>query len=94
MLTPGALLDKLLSGEEMDFVREALTSMARELMELEVEKKTDAARGEKSPGRLCHRNGYRERRWDTRAGSVLLPVERLQRRETVISAVIVPHAEI
>ena len=78
ILTPGALLDKLLSGEEMDFVREALTSMARELMELEVERKTGAGRGVKSPGRLCHRNGYRERRWDTRAGSVLLPIPKLR----------------
>jgi putative transposase len=78
ILTAGALLDKLLSGEEMDFVREAITSLARQFMELEVAQKTGAGRGEKSPERLCRRNGYRERRWDTRAGSVLLPIPRVR----------------
>jgi putative transposase len=78
ILTAGALLDKFLSGEEMDFVREALTSVARQFMELEVEQKTGAGRGEKSPERLCRRNGYRERRWDTRAGSVTLPIPKVR----------------
>lgn len=78
ILTPGALLDKLLSGGEMDFLREALTAVAREIMELEVAKKTGAGHGERNPERLVHRNGYRERRWDTRAGSVLLPIPRLR----------------
>jgi putative transposase len=78
ILTPGALLDKLLAGGEMDFLREALTAVAREIMELEVQKKTGAGRGERSPERLAHRNGYRERRWDTRAGSVLLPIPKVR----------------
>ncbi len=78
ILTPGTLLDKLLSGGEMDFLREALTAFAREIMELEVTKKTGASRGERTPERLVHRNGYRERRWDTRAGSVMLPVPKLR----------------
>jgi putative transposase len=31
---------------------------------------TGAGYGEKSQGRLAHRNGYRDRIWETRAGSV------------------------
>ena len=78
ILTPGALLDKLLSGGEMDFLREALTAVAREIMELEVAQRTGASHGERSPERLAQRNGYRDRRWDTRAGSVLLPIPKLR----------------
>jgi transposase-like protein len=78
ILTPGDLLDKLLSGGEMDFLREALTAVTREIMELEVQKKTGAGHGERNPERLVHRNGYRERRWDTRAGSILLPIPKVR----------------
>jgi transposase-like protein len=42
---------------------------AQRLMELEVEGLTGAAYGEKSPERLVQRNGYRERLWETRAGT-------------------------
>ena len=49
ILTPGALLDKFLAGEEMDFLREALTAFARQIMDAEVERKTGAGHGERSP---------------------------------------------
>jgi len=62
----------------MDFLREALTAIARQIMDVEVQRKTGAARGERSSERLVHRNGYRERRWDTRAGSILPPVPKLR----------------
>ncbi len=78
ILTPGALLDKLLAGGDMDFLREALTGVVREIMELEVTRKTGAGRGERSPERLVQRNGYRERRWDTRAGSIQLPIPKVR----------------
>jgi putative transposase len=78
ILTPGALLDKLLGSGDMDFLREALTMVVREIMELEVTQKTGAAHGERTPERLVQRNGYRNRRWDTRAGSILLPVPKLR----------------
>jgi putative transposase len=44
--------------------------MAERLMELDVEGRCGAGYDEKSPERVNSRNGYRERTWDTRAGSV------------------------
>lgn len=78
MLAPKELLDKLLEGKSLDLVREAVAAVLHEVMELEVEKLTGAGRGERSPERLTHRNGYRERRYDTRAGTLTLAIPRLR----------------
>ena len=48
-------------------------------MELEVGGLTGAAWGEKSPERLVQRNGYRDRDWETRAGTVELRIPKLRR---------------
>ncbi len=42
-------------------------------MELEVGGATGADFGEKNPMRLAQRNGYRDRDWETRAGTVEHP---------------------
>jgi transposase-like protein len=52
---------------------------AQRLMELEVESLTGAPRGARAPDRLTHRNGYRERDWETRAGTVELHIPKLRR---------------
>ena len=78
IVTPKELLSKLAEGGEFDFFRDALLSVLRELMEIEVEAKTGAPLGERSPERLCQRNGYRDRRLDTRLGSLSLPIPRLR----------------
>ncbi len=49
-------------------------------MELEVARLTGAGHGERNPAdRLVHRNGYRERDWEARAGTVELRIPRLRK---------------
>jgi len=67
-------ISKILGGQEVDLLGEAALHMLRELMEIEVTGKTGAALGERSPDRVCLRNGYRERRLDTRVGTIELPI--------------------
>jgi putative transposase len=70
----GVLLD-----EHADVVREAVKAVAAEMMELEVSELIGAELGERRPeDRATHRNGYRPRRWDTRAGEIDLQIPRLR----------------
>ena len=80
IVTPHELLIKLTEGRESDFFRAAMLSVLRELMEVEISQKTGASLGERTPERLTMRNGYRERRLDTRVGSLSLPDPALRRR--------------
>jgi len=52
---------------------------AQRLMELDVESCTGAGHGERSPDRLAQRNGYRNRDWETRCGSVELRIPKLRK---------------
>ena len=57
----------------------AVALMVREIMELEVAQLAGAELGERAPGRRqAQRNGYRERRWDTRVGEIELEIPRLR----------------
>lgn len=51
---------------------------AEKLMALEVGTKTGAGYGEKNGLRLAQRNGYRDRDWETRAGTVELRIPKLR----------------
>src|SRR3712207_2995310 len=74
-----ALLELIEKRADTDLVREMLAFAAERLMELEVEAKTGAPAGVRSPERLNHRNGYRERAWDTRAGRIDLAIPKLRK---------------
>jgi transposase-like protein len=67
------------NSDNRDFLREMIGFTAQRLMELEVEGKTAAPYGEKSPERLAQRNGYRDRVWETRAGTVELRIPKLRK---------------
>jgi len=75
MMTLRALLEK---SSDADLLREMIGFTAQRLMELEVESKTGASYGEKSAERLAQRNGYRDRLWATRAGTVELRIPKLR----------------
>src|SRR5687768_17487108 len=64
--------------EEADFLREGVRVLAQAVMQLEVSQHVGAERYERGPDRRGERNGYRERQWDTRAGTVELAVPRVR----------------
>jgi putative transposase len=76
MMTLRTLLEK---SSDADLLREMIGFTAQRLMELEVESRTGAGYGEKSAERLAQRNGYRDRLWDTRAGTVELRIPKLRK---------------
>lgn len=71
-----ALLEK---GSDTTFLREMIGFAAQRLMELETEGLCGAGHGERSADRRNQRNGYRERDWETRAGTVELRIPKLRR---------------
>jgi putative transposase len=72
------LLGKVLADEHADVLRQAVCWLAQELMEAEVSQAAGAGYGERSGDRVARRNGYRERAWDTRVGSIELAIPRLR----------------
>jgi hypothetical protein len=81
------LLRKARMDGDADFLKEGVRVLSQALMELEVEEHVGAGRHE----RAGHRNGYRRRTWDTRAGSVELEVPRVLRDGSYFPSLLKPR---
>jgi putative transposase len=63
---------------DVDFLREGVRVLSQALMEVEVSQQLGAERYERTAERAGQRNGYRERDWDTRVGTIGLQVPRVR----------------
>jgi transposase-like protein len=78
-MTIQEVVKQVLLDEHADVIREAAKAVCAEMMELEVAELIGAQHGERRPeDRATHRNGYRARRWDTRAGELELQIPKLR----------------
>ncbi len=73
-----ALAELAEKGADVDVLRQMVQFMAQRLMELDAEGRCGVGYDEKSAERVNSRNGYRDRVWDTRAGSVELKIPKLR----------------
>src|SRR3954468_8448246 len=71
-------LRKQLEQASPDLLRAMVKEMAEALMGAEADAVCGAPYGERSLERVNRRNGYRERDWDTRVGSIELAVPKLR----------------
>lgn len=85
-----ALAQLLEKGSEADLLREMIGYVAQRLMELDVENRVGAAHGERNEERENWRNGYRERDWHTRSGTIALRIPKL-RRGSYFPGFLEPH---
>jgi transposase-like protein len=69
---------KLIEEGDIDVLRTMVKEMAEALMEAEVDALCGASHGERHPERVNRRNGYRERPWDTRSGTIDLALPKLR----------------
>src|SRR3989442_10108154 len=76
-----ALLDLLRKdeqGTDPQFLRDGVRLLAQELMDAEVTEAVGAAPYERTDKRVTSRNGFREREWDTRVGTIELAIPKLR----------------
>lgn len=71
--------DLLEKGADADLLNEIMTFAVNRMMALDVESLTGAAHGERSTLRTNQRNGYRERAWETRVGTIPLAIPKLRK---------------
>ena len=71
-------LRKQLEEASPDLLRAMVKEFAEALMSADADAVCGAGYGERTPERVNRRNGYRERDWDTRVGSIELAVPKLR----------------
>ena len=64
--------------DDVDFLREGMRVFSQAVMELEVTEHLGAERHARTATRTGQRNGYRDREWDTRVGTIDLQVPRVR----------------
>jgi putative transposase len=77
-MTIAEVVREVLRDEHADVIRESVRAVAQELMEAEISELIGAQHGERTEDRATHRNGYRPRRWDTRAGEIELQIPKMR----------------
>ncbi len=90
-MTTAEVVAKTLIDEHHDFLKEAVAVVAGQLMEAEISGEIGAGRGEVSPERVTHRNGYRPRAWETRVGEIDLLVPRKRSGEAYFPSFLEPR---
>jgi len=75
---PGAQFEETLASASPDLLREMVRGFAQRMMDADVEVRCGAGYGQVSPDRVNSRNGYRQREWDTRAGTIELAIPKLR----------------
>jgi hypothetical protein len=71
-------LRKQLQEADPDLLRAMVESVVATLMGAEADALCGASYGERHPERTNRRNGYRERPWDTRLGTLAVPIPKLR----------------
>lgn len=66
-------------SDDTDFLKDLIEDATRRLMDIEVSAVCGASHGERTPLRENQRNGYRERAWETRAGTIGLQIPKLRK---------------
>jgi transposase-like protein len=74
-----AVRELLEKGSDATFLREMIGFAAQRLMELETDTLCGTGHGERSPERMNQRNGFRDRDWQTRVGTIELRIPKLRK---------------
>ncbi len=72
-------LRKRIETADEDLLREMVKVFAEALMGAEVDSLCGTGYGQVSPERVNRRNGYRQRRWDSRVGTMALAIPKLRK---------------
>ena len=78
IVDPATVLGEALSDASPDLMRHLLQTMINALLSADADAVVGAEWGERSESRIAHRNGYRHRNLDTRAGTIDVAVPKLR----------------